>query len=269
MTRHMPQVTCSRSAAPRHNRAHVSLVETTRRGVSAGAQTGRNGGSRYASPPKKFSPRAGLARILNSFQGANVVRGIATFDRVPTHEQVVALRRLGLRAQPMKRLPLALVLGPVAALESAVTSGVANDVYADEQNELLDTVSSDSIGGAALRAKGLTGKGITVGIVDSGCDATQPDIADRVVHNVKLVSAEYLNLPPDSSNTLVVPVDQLPFNNSDLTAGHGTHVAGIIAADGTTGPEHVAVAPDAELVCMAIGEGIFTTAVVTASSSSR
>ena len=217
-----------------------------------------------ASPPTSFRPLAGLARILSAFQGADVVRGIATFDDVPTHEQVVALRRLGLTTQPMKRLPLALVQGPVGALRSAVFSGVANDVYADERNELLDTGSSDSIGGAALRAKALTGKGMTVGIVDSGCDATQPDIADRVVHNVKLVSAEYLNLAPNSSNTLVVPVDQLPFNNSDLTAGHGTHVAGIIAADGTTGPEHVGVAPDAELVCMAIGEGIFTTAVVTA-----
>ncbi|HJR19321.1 MAG TPA: S8 family serine peptidase [Actinomycetota bacterium] len=217
-----------------------------------------------ASAPNPAEPLAGLGRILNAFQPGDIVRGIATFDAVPTRREVASLRSAGLRVQPMKRLPLALVQGPVAALKAAVFSGAANDVYADERNELYDTASTAAIGGAAIRAKGLTGKGVTVGIVDSGCDATQPDIADHVVHNVKLVSAEYLNLPPDSRNTLVVPVDALPVNNSDLTAGHGTHVAGIIAADGTSGPEHVGVAPDAELVCMAIGEGIFTTAVVTA-----
>jgi serine protease AprX len=193
-----------------------------------------------------------------------VVKGIATFDRVPTRSQANSLRSLGLAVQPMKHLPLALVRGQVGMLQTAVRAGLANDVYADEQMELFDKASADSMGAARVRAKGYTGKGITVAVVDSGCDATHPDLADHVVHNVKVVSAEYVNLPPDSRNTLVVPVDQSPYSNTDLTAGHGTHVAGIIAADGTSDPTRIGVAPDAELVCIAIGEGIFTTAVVTA-----
>ena len=105
---------------------------------------------------------------------------------------------------------------------------------------------------------------MTVGVVDSGCDATHPDLADHVAHNVKLVGAEYANVPPDSSNTIVVPIEVGPYRNTDLGSGHGTHVAGIIAADGTTGPDHLGVAPDATLVCYAIGEVLFTTAVVSA-----
>ena len=120
------------------------------------------------------------------------------------------------------------------------------------------------MGAAAARAAKLTGKGVTVGVVDSGCDATHPDLADHVAHNVKLVGAEYANVPPDSSNTIVVPIEVGPYRNTDLGSGHGTHVAGIIAADGTTGPDHLGVAPDATLVCYAIGEVLFTTAVVTA-----
>ena len=118
----------------------------------------------------------------------------------------------------------------------------------------------------ALRAAGLTGKGVTVAVVDSGCDASHPDLADHVAHNVKLYSTEYANLAPDSSNTIVVANETGPYQNTDVGSGHGTHVAGIIAADSTTAPDgsRYGVAPDAELVCYSIGEVLFTTAVVTA-----
>jgi len=206
----------------------------------------------------------GLSRLLAS--GTPTGRAIAAFDGVPTDTQVASLEALGLTVQPMKHLPLALVSGTVDELETAVLSGAATDVYPDEAIQLLDTASSDSMGSAQLRAAGFTGKGVTVAVVDSGCDATHPDLADHVEHNVSLVSAEYANLPPDSSNTLVVPIDQGPYSNTDIAGGHGTHVAGIIAADSTSAPDgsRFGVAPDATLDCFAIGEVLFTTAVVTA-----
>jgi serine protease AprX len=192
------------------------------------------------------------------------VRGIATFDAVPNAAQVAALQAVGLTVQPMKHLPLALVRGTVGAMEAAVGTGAANDVYPDERIELLDQASADAMGAAGPRGSGLTGKGVTVAVIDSGCDASHPDLADHVTHNVKLYSAEYVNIAPDSSNTVVVPIELGPYQNSDLGSGHGTHVAGIIAADGHTAPEHIGVAPDANLVCYSIGEVLFTTAVVTA-----
>jgi serine protease AprX len=206
----------------------------------------------------------GLSRLLTS--GTTTGRGIATFDAVPTALQVQALKSLGLTVQPMRHLPLALVAGPVETMRAAVTTGVAADVYPDERIELLDTASSDAMGSAQLRAAGLTGKGVTVAVVDSGCDATHADLADRVEHNVSLVSAEYANMPPDSSNTIIAPLDQGPYSNTDLGSGHGTHVAGIIAADSSsvTDGSRYGVAPDATLQCFAVGQVLFTTAVVTA-----
>jgi serine protease AprX len=208
----------------------------------------------------------GLARLLAVYDGNMQTRGIATFDSTPTAAQVTALQNLGLAAQPMQQLPLALVHGSAAAMQGAVSVGIARDVYPEERIELFDTASSDAIGAAALRASGLTGRGVTVGVVDSGCDASHPDLADHVTHNVKLISGEYANLRPDGSNTIVIPFEMGPYQNSDLGSGHGTHVAGIIAADSTTDPEggRLGVAPDADLVCLAIGEVLFTTAVVTA-----
>ena len=222
-------------------------------------------GSAHAEAPAPS--RIGLDRLLAS--DADSARGIATFSAVPTAAEVRALRRLGLVVQPMQQLPLALVQGPVSALTKAVSSGIADDVYPDEKLEYHDTASSNvvssSVGAAErLRAQGFTGKGVTVGIVDSGCDGTHPDLADHIKHNVTLVSGEYANQQPNEGNTLVVPVDEGPYNNTDIGSGHGTHVAGIIAADGTTGKEHLGVAPDAKLACFAIGAVISTTAVVTA-----
>jgi len=208
----------------------------------------------------------GLSQLVAAYKPGKVTTAIATFDANPTAVQATALRALGLSVQRLDHLPLALVYGPVAAMQSAVTTGAAIDVYPDEPIELLDTFSSDAMGAAAARAAGLTGTGVTVAVVDSGCDASHPDLADHVVHNVKLYSGEYVNLPPDSSSTIVVPNETGPYQNTDIGSGHGTHVAGIIAADSTTDSAggRLGVAPDASLVCYSIGEVLFTSAVVTA-----
>jgi serine protease AprX len=210
------------------------------------------------------NPTVGLDRLDASFSPTAVARGIATFDAAPTPANVAALQGFGLTVQPMKHLPLALVRGPVASIDAAMHGRAANDVYPDDRIHLFDRASADAMGSALPRSKGFTGKGVTVAVVDSGCDASHPDLADHVVHNVKLYSAEYANVAPDSSNTIVVPVEMGPYQNSDIGSGHGTHVAGIIAADGHTSPDHIGVAPDANLVCYSIGEVLFTTAVVTA-----
>ncbi|GAA1128269.1 S8 family serine peptidase [Nocardioides aquiterrae] len=223
-----------------------------------------------ATPEAPAAPagvHAGLDRLLT--EGTPDQRAIVRFDAVPTAAQVAALSALGLTVQPMRHLPLALVQGPVAAMTEVVARGIGLDVYPDERIQLLDTESSNAMSSSpaaakALRAKGLTGKGVTVGVVDSGCDATHADLADRVVHNVKLYSPEYVN--QGTQPTLVAPVDQGPVSNTDLGSGHGTHVAGIIAADSKSVDDgsRYGVAPDAELACFSIGEVLFTTAVVTA-----
>ncbi|MFP5375910.1 MAG: S8 family serine peptidase, partial [Acidimicrobiia bacterium] len=61
------------------------------------------------------------------------------------------------------------------------------------------------------------------------------------------------NRPDQPPGTLVVPMDGL---NSDTTSGHGTHVAGIVAADAHTSPDQVGVAPDAHLVGYGAGDAI-------------
>jgi serine protease AprX len=208
----------------------------------------------------------GLGQLVAAYSPAALVRGIATFEAIPTAGQATSLASLGLGVQRLHHLPLALVFGPASAMQAAVTTGAATDVYPDTPIEFLDTYSSDAMGGAAARAAGYTGQGVTVAVVDSGCDASHPDLADHVAHNVKVYSGEYLNQYPDSSTTIVVANDVGPYRNTDIGSGHGTHVAGIVAADSTTDPSggRLGVAPDATLVCYSVGEVAFVTAAVTA-----
>lgn len=223
--------------------------------------------SSAATAPVPAGVHLGLDRLLAD--GTPNHRAIVRFDAVPGVAQVAALEALGLTVQPMRHLPLALVEGPVAAMVESVASGIGIDVYPDERLELLDTPSSDAMSSSPaaaqrLRTRGLTGKGVTVAVVDSGCDATHADLADHVTHNVTLLSPEYVNA--GTQPTLVVPVDEGPVSNTDLGSGHGTHVAGIIAADSSSAKDgsRLGVAPDADLACFAIGAVLFTTAVVTA-----
>jgi len=223
------------------------------------------------STPAVAPARLGAERLAVALAGVaptEVVRGIATFAAVPTAEDVAALRALGLVVQPMEHLPLAIVQGTALQLTDLSVSSLVRDLYPEDRIELAWDESNATMTADAAQALGYTGKGVQVAVVDSGIDATHPDLADHVTHNVKLVSGEYVNQRPDPTTPgdtyLVVPADEGPYSNTDTTSGHGTHVAGIIGADGTTDPSQTGVAPDAELIGYSIGEVLFTTAVVTA-----
>ena len=82
------------------------------------------------------------------------------------------------------------------------------------------------------RDLGVTGKGVGVAILDSGI-APHPDLAGRIVAAVDFTSG-------GSGAALVAPADP---------GGHGTHVAGLVAGDGTaSGGMYAGVAPGANLI---------------------
>ncbi|OLE67515.1 MAG: hypothetical protein AUG09_02020 [Acidobacteria bacterium 13_1_20CM_2_68_7] len=181
------------------------------------------------------------------------VDGIATFGGVmPASSRLDGMRALGLRVQGFQNLPLALLRGPRSAMVQAVTSGLAADVYPNERLR-LDSVASDAaIRANEVQALGIDGAGVGVAIVDSGIDATHPDLRNRVTHNVKIVDGSAVGV---STAPLVIPVDQGPYNDSDTSGGHGTHVAGIVAADNTDG-QVLGVAPGAELIGYGTGDAV-------------
>ena len=85
-------------------------------------------------------------------------------------------------------------------------------------------------------ALGYTGAGVVVAVVDSGVNYDHLDLADHLWDG----GAEFPHHGYDIVNGDDDPMDD---------KGHGTHVAGIVCGDGTSGSQ-TGVAPDATLMCV-------------------
>ncbi|KAI1275078.1 peptidase S8/S53 domain-containing protein [Xylaria sp. FL0933] len=103
-----------------------------------------------------------------------------------------------------------------SAANSAIKRQAANDTFSPHLMTQVDK----------LRAKGVIGKGIKIGVIDTGIDYTHPALGGcfgsgcLVSYGTDLVGDDYTG-----SNTPVPDND--PY---DGCAGHGSHVSGIIAA---------------------------------------
>ena len=109
----------------------------------------------------------------------------------------------------------------------ATSAGASNDADFNKQWGLAKI-------GAPEAWSHSTGQGVRVGIVDTGVDLNHEDLAGRVVESTSCVGAA--GDPAKCTGT--AQDDQ----------GHGTHVAGIIAANKDNGIGIAGVAPDAQLV---------------------
>ncbi|QKJ20812.1 S8 family serine peptidase [Microbacterium hominis] len=111
-----------------------------------------------------------------------------------------------------------------ALMEPAVVPAAAG---AASTSVMLDPRTGvEQTGAPKAWASGYTGEGVRVAVLDTGWDSSHPDLADHVVA-------------------------EKDFTGSGATAdqvGHGTHVAGTVAGDGTADVSRVGMAPDADLI---------------------
>ena len=195
----------------------------------------------------------GLAKALTAAKPTDSLRVIATFDGPLDPVHAKALLKLVQKGEILKRLPMALLVATPQQITAVKTVPGLRSLYQDRQLEYYLKESVPLIGAPRVwNELGFDGTGVRVAVIDSGIDATHPDLpyGSKVVQNIKIIGED-----DTAPGVNVIVEDQ---QNTDLSSGHGTHVSATIAGLGrATADGYIGVAPGAQLIGIATGEVIF------------
>lgn len=202
-----------------------------------------------------------LALKLNQLTDDSGINAVVAYHHLPTESDLADLHRLGViggtrfRALPMVMTSATrdqiIAISRLPAVRSIYGNRTLNLTSEPEVRALtgverarLDSEISSRTGNLPV-----TGRNVTVAVLDTGIDATHADLSNRVTRNIKLVDTQGIGVGfnyPMNSETL---------QNTDLLLGHGTFVAGVIAGNGSrSGGKYAGVAPDARLVGLSAGD---------------
>lgn len=205
-----------------------------------------------------------LSNLLQQTSADTLHQVIITFDQqgAPTSSQLEMLNNLGVSGVSLRNLP---IVGALATADQIQQIYARSDVLSVWHNAplTLENNASTAITGVqqlradqSLRSSGVpfSGRGIGVVVNDSGVDGSHADIRfpNHVVQNV--LAQTNLN-----SFSGVLPITYREnVENTDIAGGHGSHVAGIIGANGAqSSGKYAGVAPGAKIIGYGSGAGLF------------
>lgn len=201
-----------------------------------------------------------LADRLNSLTDDSNVDAIIVYHQKPTDADLTDLLNIGvLGGTRYLALPMiALTTSKRQILQISHFPNVRS-IYGNRtlQSALDPYLTITGVGrvrtDADLTRKNLglpvSGRGVTVAVLDTGLDGTHSDLSGRVVQNVKLADTQSVSLG------FTAPVSVENLSTTDQVDGHGTFVAGLIAGNGThSGGKYAGVAPGASVVGLSAGD---------------
>ena len=202
-----------------------------------------------------------LAITLNNMTDDSNLNAVVVYHQLPTESDLAQLNGIGIvGGLRFRALPMVTI---TATREQLIAISRFQSVRSIYGNRTLTLTSEPEVRAKTgvdrawndtdviTRNSGLavTGRNVTVAVLDTGIDSTHPDLAGRVSHNVKFadtLSANVgFNYPTASGN--------LP--NTDLLQGHGSFVAGVIGGSGSaSNGTFSGVAPEANIVGLSAGD---------------
>ncbi len=115
---------------------------------------------------------------------------------------------------------------------AAVARAIGQNPFADVPNSGNDNWGLDMVKAPEVWNRGFTGQGIVVAVIDSGVDYNHADLDNNIWVNSDEIAGNGID---DDGNGFVDDIRGWDFVNRDNNPmdidGHGTHVAGVIAAE--------------------------------------
>ena len=179
------------------------------------------------------------------------------FSEYPSDDQIKLLETYGVKLMketwtpPLENHPFGFIAAtvPDINLQKVIAISSLRKIDTAERNtHAMNNTASQMVGASMVWETGYTGKGVKVGVLDSGIDTTYAG-TDLPATFQKKDYSYYPTLDNDVSNTVT---------------GHGTHVAGTVLGRGVLSQVHThndngrgafkGMAPDADLVFLKIGQ---------------
>jgi serine protease AprX len=198
---------------------------------------------------------------LSYLPDTSSINVIVTYHAAPTIFDLARLRAMGILGGTIfRRLPMVVISATPDQIRRIAALPAVRSVFADRMLSFFDVESRSLIGldevadDPGLPRPGgapLSGAGVTIAVLDTGVDATHPDLplGSKVVGNVRLAGATGAGL----GFTYPATLEGLP--NTDLVLGHGTFVASVAAGTGrASGGTLRGTAPGASILALSAGD---------------
>ncbi|HYE66901.1 MAG TPA: S8 family serine peptidase [Pyrinomonadaceae bacterium] len=202
-----------------------------------------------------------LALLLDQVTDDSNINAVVVYHQMPTAADIADLQRIGVTGGTRYHmLPMITLSATREHLFEISHLPTVRSIYSNRTlQSTLDPVTRATTGtdrawqdADLVRSNGglpVSGRGVTVAVLDTGLDATHGDVAGRVLQNVKLADLQSV------SAGFTYPVNVENVKNSDQVYGHGTFVAGVIAGNGSRSyGKYGGVAPGARLVGLSAGD---------------
>lgn len=187
------------------------------------------------------------------------INAAVVYHYAVTDADIATLRQMGiLLGQRYRVLPVVTVTGTKGQILQISRLPTVRAIHSNRTLKILAEPGAGLTGAARVKTdpeltatnggRPVNGTNVTVAVLDTGLDATHGDLAGRVVRNVLSVGVAGLGV----NFSYPITIEALP--NTDLVAGHGTFVGGVIAGNGArSGGRYTGVAPGAKLVGVSVG----------------
>lgn len=199
--------------------------------------------------------------LLNQLTDDSNIDAVIVYHHLPTDADLADLQSIGvLGGTRYRALPMVAITTTKCRIAAISHLPSVRSIYGNRTFQWnldtgarsitgVDRVRRDNDLTRANRGLPVSGRGVTVAVLDTGVDGTHADLSGRVVQNIKLADTQSLGVGFN------YPLAATTLPNTDQAYGHGTFVAGVIAGNGQqSGGKYAGVAPNANILGLSAGD---------------